>query len=111
MKNEISHVVRRKANSGEMLLKIGDGEFEDCTEENIRNLLPIQAYSQKQLSSVGVSKSELKRLVYSPIRQALTESDLSFKNLQTDIKHPTKKEFSSYFWKRKSSEMKLNSNQ
>ncbi|MDO8721227.1 MAG: AAA family ATPase [Syntrophales bacterium] len=86
MKNEISHVVRRKANSGEMLLKIGDGEFEDCTEENIRNLLPIQAYSQKQLSSVGVSKSELKRLVYSPIRQALTESDLSFKNLQTDIK-------------------------
>jgi chromosome segregation protein len=86
MKNEIPHVVRRKANSGEMLLKIGDGEFEGCTEENIRNLLPIQAYSQKQLSSVGVSNSELKRLVYSPIRQALAESDLSFKNLQTEIR-------------------------
>lgn len=86
VKNEIPHVVRRKANSGEILLKIGDGEFEGCTEENIRNLLPIQAYSQKQLSSVGVSKSELKRLVYSPIRQTLAESDLSFKNLQTDIR-------------------------
>ena len=86
MKNEIAHVVRRKANASEILLKIGDGEFEGCTEENIRNLLPIQAYSQKQLSSVGVSKSELKRLVYSPIRQALAESVLSFKNLQTDIR-------------------------
>ena len=85
-KNEIPHVVRRKANSSEILLKIGDGEFEGCTEENIRNLLPIQAYSQKQLSNVGVSKSELKRLVYSPIRQALAESDICFKNLQTDIR-------------------------
>ena len=47
---------------------------------------PIQAYSQKQLSSVGVSKIELKRLVYSPIRQILAEYELSFKNLQTDIR-------------------------
>ena len=86
MKNEIPHVVRRKASTGEMLLKIGNGEFESCTEDNIRNLLPIQAYSQKQLSSVGVSKVELQRLVYSPIRQALSESSLSFKNLQSDLR-------------------------
>jgi type III restriction enzyme len=79
-------VVRRKANPSEILLKIGAGEFEVCTEENIRNLLPIQAYSQKQLSSVGVSKAELKRLVYSPIRQALAEFELSFKNIKTDIR-------------------------
>lgn len=86
MKNEVPHVVRRKANSGEIFLRIGEGDFEVCTEENVRNLLPIQAYSQKQLSSVGVSNSELKRLVYSPIRQALTESGLTFKNLQAEIK-------------------------
>lgn len=95
MKNEILHLVRRRANSSEMLLKIGDGEFEDCSEENIRNILPIQAYSQKQLSSVGVSQSELKRLVYSPIRQELSESGLSFKNLQTDIRASYEKKMQS----------------
>jgi len=86
IKNGIVHVVRRKAKSGEILLKIGNEDFEVCTEENIRNLLPIQAYSQKQLSSVGVSGTELKRLVYSPIRQNLSEYDLHFKNLNTDIR-------------------------
>lgn len=86
IKNGISHIVRRKTSSGEILLKIGNDEFEACTEENIRNLLPIQAYSQKQLSCVGVSGAELKRLVYSPIRQILSDSDLLFKNLQTDIR-------------------------
>lgn len=86
IKNGISHIVRRKAKTGELSLKIGNGEFEVCTEENIRNLLPIQAYSQKQLSSVGISGTELKRLIYSPIRQSLSEYEVLFKNLQADIK-------------------------
>jgi len=34
-------------------------------------LLPIQAYSQKQLSSVGVRIDELKRFVELPIKQDL----------------------------------------
>jgi len=86
IKNGIPHVVRRKANSSEILLKIGSSEFEVCAEESIRNLLPIQAYSQKQLSNVSVSNSELKRLVYSPIRQATTDHELSIKNLKIDIR-------------------------
>lgn len=86
IKNGILHVVRRKAKSGEVLLKIGNGDFEACTDENIRNLLPIQAYSQKQLSSVGISEKELKRLVYSPIRQRLSEYDLQFNKLGSDIR-------------------------
>lgn len=86
IKNGIQHIVRRKAKTGELLLKIGGSEFEPCTEENVRNLLPIQAYSQKQLSSVGVSGTELKRLVYSPIRQSLADFELLFKNLHTDIR-------------------------
>lgn len=86
VKNGIAHVVRRKAKTGEILLKIGDGEFEPCTEDSVRNLLPIQAYSQKQLSNVGVSSIELKRLIYSPIRQALSENELLLKNLQVDIR-------------------------
>jgi len=85
-KNDIPHVVRRKASTNELFLKIGAGEFEPCSEDNIRNLLPIQAYSQKQLSTVGVSIDELKRLVYSPVRQALNEFDSKFEKLRSDIK-------------------------
>jgi type III restriction enzyme len=86
IKNNIPHVIRRKAKTNELLLKIGAGEFEACSEENVRNLLPIQAYSQKQLSSVGVSIEELKRLIYSPVRQSLNEFDSKFEKLRADIK-------------------------
>ena len=50
--NGVSHIVRRKA-SGELTLKIGDATFQACTEQNVRELLPVRAYSQKQLSAVG----------------------------------------------------------
>ena len=86
IKNNIPHVIRRKSTTNELLLKIGSGEFEPCAEENVRNLLPIQAYSQKQLSSVGVRIDELKRLIYSPIRQVLSEFDSKFEKLRADIK-------------------------
>lgn len=87
VKNNIPHVIRRKANTNEISLKIGAGEFEPCTEENVRNLLPIQAYSQKQLSSVGVSIEELKRLIYSPVRQSLGEFDSKFEKLRADVRN------------------------
>ena len=86
MKNGVTHIVRRKAKSGEILLKIGNGEFELCNEDSIRTLLPIQAYSQKQLSNVGVSSNELKRLIYSPIRQILSENEVLNKNLQVNMR-------------------------
>ena len=44
--NGVPHIVRRKA-SGELRLKIGDASFQDCTEQNVRELLPVRAYSQK----------------------------------------------------------------
>jgi len=86
IKNNIPHVIRRKSSTNEISLKIGLGELEPCSEENVRNLLPIQAYSQKQLSSVGVSIDELKRLIYSPIRQTLNEFDSKFEKLRADIR-------------------------
>lgn len=85
-KNNIPHVIRRKADTNELLLKIGNKEFEACSEDNVRNLLPIQAYSQKQLSSVGVSVEELKRIIYSPVRQDLNEFNSKFEKLRADIK-------------------------
>lgn len=86
IKNGINHSVRRRINTNEIFLKIGTGEFEVTTEDNVRDLLSIQAYSQKQLSTVGVRIDELKRLVHSPIRQELNDFNLKFDSLKADIK-------------------------
>lgn len=86
VKNNILHAVKRRIKTNEIFLKIGSGEFELTTEDNVRDLLPIQAYSQKQLSTVGVRIDELNRLVHSPIRQELNDFTLRFDGLKADIK-------------------------
>ncbi len=47
--NDIPHVVRRNSETGEILLKVGANEYSKAREDDIRALLPIHAYSQKQL--------------------------------------------------------------
>jgi chromosome segregation protein len=69
--NGIPHVVRRHGESGEVLLRVGAGELQAAAHEDVRALLPVQAYSQKQLSSVSVRVDELTRFVTAPIRDAL----------------------------------------
>ncbi len=86
VKNNIVHVVKRRVKTNEIFLKIASGEFELTTEDNVRDLLPIQAYSQKQLSTVGVRMDELNRLIHSPIRQELNDFGLRFDGLKADIK-------------------------
>ncbi|MHB8710151.1 MAG: TrlF family AAA-like ATPase [Minisyncoccota bacterium] len=71
--NDVRHIVKRNSKKQEILLKIGDGDFSPTTEQQVRTLLPIQAYSQKQLSSVGVRIDELKRFVELPIKQDLDQ--------------------------------------
>ncbi|MCH8329818.1 MAG: hypothetical protein IH946_00285, partial [Bacteroidetes bacterium] len=71
--NGTLHVVKRASSNNEILLKIGDGDFQNVNEEDVRRLLPIQAYSQKQLSDVGVRTEELKRFIEQPISRTLTE--------------------------------------
>lgn len=73
--NEIPHIVRRSAKSGELMLKVGETDFVKAREADVRELLPIQAYSQKQLSSVSVRVDELTRFVTSPIRRQLAAND------------------------------------
>jgi chromosome segregation protein len=84
--NEIAHVVRRNSSSGELLLKVGQEEFRRVTEADIRELLPIQAYSQKQLSSVSVRLAELTRFVEAPIRRDLTLIDQRIRELAGRIR-------------------------
>lgn len=73
--NGIPHVVRRYAKGGDVLLKVGDGSFEPARESDIRALLPIHAYSQKQLSSVSIRVDELTRFVTAPIQKRLDDID------------------------------------
>ncbi len=71
MLNGIEHIVKRDSKSKQILLKIGTSNFEQVKENEIRRILPIQAYSQKQLSNVGVRTEELKRFIEQPIRSKL----------------------------------------
>jgi type III restriction enzyme len=65
-----------------LLLKIGPSEFRECSEEDVRRLLPIQACSQKQLSVVGTRQDELNRFVRSSIEQQLAD----LKGEENDLK-------------------------
>jgi chromosome segregation protein len=65
--NDVPHVVRRNSEDNSLLIKIANEEMLPCTEEEVRTLLPIQAYSQKQLSDVSVRVEELTRFITAPI--------------------------------------------
>jgi len=73
--NGVPHIVRRKSEDGALLIKIANDEMRPCTEEEVRALLPIQAYSQKQLSDVSVRVEELLRFITAPIRTELSLVD------------------------------------
>lgn len=84
--NGVRHVVQRKAKEDTIQLKIGDGVFEDRTPADIEKLLPIQAYSQKQLSAVGVRTEELVRLIESPIETRLSGMRDKVRDIQERIR-------------------------
>lgn len=69
--NGVPHVVRRSSQDGSLLMKVGGDEMRACNEDEVRALLPIQAYSQKQLSDVSVRVDELGRFITTPIRADL----------------------------------------
>jgi type III restriction enzyme len=75
--NGVPHVVRRSSLDGTIKLKIGSSEMRPCAEDEVRALLPIDAYSQKQLSGVSVRLDELTRFVTGPIRGELSRIDQS----------------------------------
>ncbi|MEI9942166.1 MAG: AAA family ATPase [Pseudomonadota bacterium] len=83
--NGTDHVVRRHVD-GRLLLKIGAEEFRAATEGEIRSLLPLQAYSQKQLSSVGIKGDELRRFVHLPIQVELDALRSKLSDIATRIR-------------------------
>jgi len=83
-KNGILHIVKRNSETKEISIKIGADEFRRIKEDEVRKLLPIQSYSQKQFSDVGIRTEELKRFIEQPILTQL--EDLKFKLSETVIK-------------------------
>lgn len=71
--NGIAHLVRRYAKSGDVLLRVGTEDLVPSHPDDVRALLPVEAYSQRQLSSVAVRLDELTRFVTAPIRQELAD--------------------------------------
>ena len=69
--NGVPHTVRRNSENGELLMKIAADDMRPCSEDDVRRLLPIQAYRQKQLSDVSVRVDELLRFITAPIRAKL----------------------------------------
>ncbi|MCH8550268.1 MAG: hypothetical protein LAT80_15465 [Balneolaceae bacterium] len=96
MKNRVKHVVKRDSISKEISLKIGEGDFKSVKEEDIRKLLPVQSYSQKQLSDVGVKTEELKRFIEQPIKDELERIEYEIKLQNSKIKSS----YSNYIKKR-----------
>jgi chromosome segregation protein len=84
--NGVPHIVRRSAASGDVQVKVSSGDFERITEADVRALLPVHAYSQKQLSSVAVRVEELTRFVTAPIQAALNQINEDMETLASRIR-------------------------
>lgn len=86
MVNGTRHIIKRNPNTEDVLLKVGDGEFQSVRPQQIQDLLPIQAYSQKQLSSISVRSDELKRFIERPIAKDIEVIDDNIDQASRDVK-------------------------
>lgn len=84
--NDVVHIVKRHSKKRDVQLRIGNDPFVSASESQIRSLLPIQAYSQKQLSSVGVRIEELRRFVSLPIREDLERLNSEARGIQAKVR-------------------------
>ena len=84
--NDVPHSIRRDSSTNQLLLRIGRENYHPCKETDIRSVLPIQAYSQKQLSSVGTRLEELQRFIRMPIVKHLDKIDLEQDALASEMR-------------------------
>ena len=84
--NDVKHIVKRSSKTQEIALKIGTDDLAQATEQDVRNIFAVQAYSQKQLSSVGVRIEELKRFVELPVKQRLDQIRSDIRDAEAKIR-------------------------
>ena len=63
-----AHEIRRWGSDGSTELRVEGGNFEPLENAQVRAIAPLQAYSQKQLSTVAVRTRELSDFLIAPIR-------------------------------------------
>lgn len=85
--NGVNHTIRRETKTGKVEISVGNSPWAITTEQEIRDKFPIQAYSQKQLSSVGVLPTEIERLVTAEIAAQVDSINTSIKLLSDSIRH------------------------
>lgn len=86
MVNGTRHIVKRNPKAEDVLLKIGDEEFQSVRPQQVKDLLPIQAYSQKQLSSVSMRSDELKRFIEQPISEEIEDIESKIASASIEVK-------------------------
>lgn len=84
--NGVPHQVRRSSKDSSVQIKVGEDELRSCSENEVRTLLPIQAYSQKQLSNVSVRLDELARFIKAPIQTQLNAIQRQMEEQEAKLK-------------------------
>ncbi len=83
--NETPHIVTRYVRSDRTTLKIGSQPERETNADEVRRLIPLQAYSQKQLSTLAVRIEELRRLIESPLQERLRGLQEQIEDLKREI--------------------------
>lgn len=84
--NGVRHSIKRDSSTNTIELTIGLHSARQVTVEEIRSLIGIHAYSQKELSTVGVKIDELRRFVETPIIFQLKELSNKIEALSAEIR-------------------------
>lgn len=79
--NGVPHVVRRRTGADPSVsVKIGDEPFRDVAEDEVRRLVPVVAFSQKELSSLGGRVQEMRQFLASGIQAQLRAIDADIRD-------------------------------
>ncbi len=87
LKNSVRHIVCLNTADSRLTLSIDEGEYQEIDPDELRKILPIQAYSQKQLSGVGTRIQELQRFIEQPIREKLDECNHTIENKRQEMRN------------------------
>jgi len=71
--DSVRHVVKASSDTNKITLTVADEPEREVTPEEVRELFPVIAYSQKQLSSVSIRTRELQRFIEQPITVRLRD--------------------------------------
>lgn len=73
--NGVPYVVVRKSTPPEIRIKVGTGEFRSVSEDELRRLLPLEAFSQKQLSAIGATDADLLSFVTNMVSREVQSAE------------------------------------